>query len=60
MHSAIKIHDKLSKRKILESVLLSCITMMNNIISKKESQDIDLTWFDNVPTSTENVVVFCS
>ena len=42
--------------------MLLCTAMMNNIESKREkfreSRDTDLTWFDNVSTSTERRLYF--
>ena len=39
-------------------LLLLCTTMINNIKSKRESRDTDLTWFDNVPKFTKRQLYF--
>ena len=41
-----------------KNLLLPLIIIINNIELKRESRDIDLTWFDNVPTFTERLLYF--
>jgi hypothetical protein len=47
---------------MMRYLMLLCTAMMNNIESKREklkkNRDTNLTWFDNVPTSTERRLYF--